>query len=495
MDDDLNRPLTELVRPSSLHQYIGQNHLTNHRNGAITNFIRLGYLPSMILHGPPGVGKTTLASIIAKEAGYVMVELSATDATVSTIRRLLNEIRDENRKRTKLGTPHLRVCVFIDEIHRFSKVQQDFLLPFVEEGLFVFLGATTFNPATRLRPAIRSRCQLFKLNELTKDEVKSVLKKAALYENVRRRIVYGKQFLSFSSEVLNHIINTCKGDARSAVNMIEMVSINLSSDAHKYTGTYDPIVVTSELVDTFLKELHRQNGGLNHVENNGLLVHFFSTINECKPKPKKRKTIVDDSKIRRTFRERMDYSDDEYQDAERSFDGSDLITKTEYLKVKAIKILLQLLHRGESPLFIAKQLVIFTVLYTDCDYSILRQTLSIVKAFEVSDVIHVLSDCVERLVECPKRDTSKKDPFLSFKSTLQFLKKSTRFNSSFQPQAEQFFPVEYDSELVDSLLQPPQISSGDENQVFPVTNADELGDMYSVGTPITNTNIFENEDK
>ena len=115
----------------------------------------------MILHGPPGVGKTTLASIIAKEAGYVMVELSATDATVSTIRRLLNEIRDENRKRTKLGTPHLRVCVFIDEIHRFSKVQQDFLLPFVEEGLFVFLGATTFNPATRLRPAIRSRCQLF----------------------------------------------------------------------------------------------------------------------------------------------------------------------------------------------------------------------------------------------------------------------------------------------------------------------------------------------
>ena len=75
------------------------------------------------------------------------------------------------------------------------------------------------------------------------------------------------------------------------------------------------------------------------------------------------------------------------------------------------------------------------------------------------------------------------------------MKKSTRFNSSFQPQAEQFFPVEYDLELVDSLLQPPQISSGDENQVFPVTNADELGDMYSVGTPITNTNIFENEDK
>lgn len=451
----------------------------------------------MILHGPPGVGKTTLASIVAKEAGYVMVELSATDATVSTIRRLLNEIRNENRKRTKLDTPHLRVCVFIDEIHRFSKVQQDFLLPFVEEGLFVFLGATTFNPATKLRPAIRSRCQLFKLNELTKDEVKNVLKKAALYENVRRRVAYGLQFLSFPSEVLSHIINTCKGDARSAVNMIEMVSINLSGDTHKYTGTYDPIEVTTELVDTFLKELHRQNGGLNHVENIGLFVHLFNTINECKPKPPKQKIIVDDSKIKRSFRERMDYSDDEYQDAEKFFGGSDLITKTEYLKVKAIKILLQLLHRGESTLFIAKQLVIFTVLYTDCEYTILSQTLAVIKAFEVADVIHVLSDCVERLVEYPKRTISlKNDPYSSYKSILRFLEKSsTRPNSNPQPQQEQFYPVEYDSDLAESLLQQPLISTGDNNQAFPVTNADELGDMYSVGTPITNTNLFEKEDK
>lgn len=489
MDDDLHRPLTELVRPPSLHQYIGQKHLINHHNGAISNFIRLGYLPSMILHGPPGVGKTTLASIIAKEAGYVMVELSATDATVSTVRRLLNEIRDENRKRTHLGTPHLRVCVFIDEIHRFSKVQQDFLLPFVEEGLFVFVGATTFNPATKLRPAIRSRCQLFKLNELTKDEVKSVLKKAALYENVRRRAAYGLQFLSFSSEVLNHIINTCKGDARSAVNMIEMVSINLSGDTNKYTGSYDPIVVTPELVDTFLKELHRQNGGLNRAENVGLFVHLFNTINECKPKTHKRKVIVDDSKAKRTFRERMEYSDDEYQAPEMSVYCSDALTKTEYLKVKAVKILLQLLHREESPVFIAKQLVIFAMLYTDCDYALLRQTLAAVKAFEVSDVVHVLSDCVERLVEYPKRFiTRRNDPYLSYKRRLQFFARSTGHKSSTQPLQGQLYPVEYNSELVESLLRQPQISTDSTNQLFPVTDADQLSDMYTVGTT-TNTNF------
>lgn len=483
---DVDAPLTELVRPTSLSTYIGQQHLTNSNDGAIMNFIRLGYLPSMILFGPPGVGKTTLANIVANAAGYVLVELSATEATVSTIRKLLQEIRAENVKRSRHSNGLLRICVFIDELHRFTKVQQDFLLPFIEEGLFAFIGATTVDPTTRIRPAIRSRCQLFRLNKLTTSEVQQVLQRAILYENIRRRQVHNLQFISSSSEVCHHIINTCKGDARSAVNMIELLSIHLHGD--EYDGTYSPKEITIELVDNLHKDIQRQNGGIHNSKNIALFVELFNTMSEARTKSRATRPI-DDSILKRTYADQMENSDDEYQSPHEhvlQIEPSTEISQSDYVKVKALRILLQLLDHKESPAYIAKQLILYVVLFTESSYSLLRQIVATLRAIEVTDPLHLLSDCIEAIVDSPKPTISEdNDPYLRHKRVREYLNR-IKIKSREPNQKMDSITVSFDSSLVENLLNPVHVFDNTEKKApFPVAEIDSLEDSYSVGTETT----------
>ena len=164
----MSQPLAERLRPKILSEYIGQKHLLGPQ-GSLPSVIKSGFLPSMILWGPPGVGKTTLAHLIAKESGRTFHVLSAVQSGVKDVREVLKKASDNNLFQT--STPIL----FIDEIHRFSKSQQDSLLNAVEKGQILLIGATTENPSFEVISALLSRCQVYVLKEHSKDDLNAIL--------------------------------------------------------------------------------------------------------------------------------------------------------------------------------------------------------------------------------------------------------------------------------------------------------------------------------
>lgn len=199
------RPLAEILRPDNLKDYIGQKHLIG--EGAILrNAIEQGNIPSMILWGPPGVGKTTLANIIAKTLNYPFFSLSAINSGVK-------DVRDVVEKAQKVGG---NCILFIDEIHRFSKNQQDSLLGAVEKGIITLVGATTENPSFEVISPLLSRCQVFVLRPLDKDDLLLLLDKAKNYiEKTEHRTIIIQE-----NEALLRISG---GDARKMLNAFEVV--------------------------------------------------------------------------------------------------------------------------------------------------------------------------------------------------------------------------------------------------------------------------------
>ena len=159
-------PLAERLRPAGLSELVGQEHLLGD-NGVLREVISSGHIPSMILWGPPGVGKTTIANIIANEVKSPFFRLSAVSAGVKDVRDIIN-------KATRLAT----AILFIDEIHRFNKSQQDALLGAVEKGTITLIGATTENPSFEVNSALLSRCQVYTLKPLTIEHLEILLSKA-----------------------------------------------------------------------------------------------------------------------------------------------------------------------------------------------------------------------------------------------------------------------------------------------------------------------------
>jgi putative ATPase len=196
-------PLAERMRPSNLNEYFGQQHLIG-PNQSIRKFIENEQLPSLIFWGPPGVGKTTLARILAQESGAQFFQLSAIDSSVKEVRSILETAR-------KLP----QTVLFIDEIHRFNKAQQDSLLKAVEDGTITLIGATTENPSFEVISALLSRCQVFTLEHLSKGELDTLLRDAL------KRDEYMSS-LNITLKETDTLIAYSGGDARKLLNLFEM---------------------------------------------------------------------------------------------------------------------------------------------------------------------------------------------------------------------------------------------------------------------------------
>jgi putative ATPase len=222
-----NTPLAERMRPHNLNQYYGQKHLVG-QDGILRRYIEGGVIPSMILWGPPGVGKTTLANIIANQMKVPFVALSAINAGVKDIR----EVIDQAKKRQ--GT-----VLFIDEIHRFNKSQQDALLGAVEKGIVTLVGATTENPSFEVISALLSRCQVYILKHLSKEELIELVDKALQEDEwLKNRKVTVQEYEA--------LLTISGGDARKLLNLLEIVAEGVQNEE---------VLVTNDLV----KQVAQQN--------------------------------------------------------------------------------------------------------------------------------------------------------------------------------------------------------------------------------------------
>lgn len=245
-------PLAKRMRPSTLEEVVGQEHILG-SDKLLYRVIKADKLSSIILYGPPGTGKTTLAKVIANTTSAAFRELNATTSGKKDIEEVVKEAKDN------LGMYGKKTILFVDEIHRFNKAQQDYLLPFVEDGTVVLIGATTENPYFEVNGALISRSSIFKLNPLSKENIKQLIKRA-IEDNEKGMGAYNA---IITDEAVDFLADVSEGDARHALNAIELGILSTDRDEESGKIIID-ISVAEECIQR--RNLRYDKSGDNHYD-------------------------------------------------------------------------------------------------------------------------------------------------------------------------------------------------------------------------------------
>jgi len=266
--DPSTAPLAERMRPRTLDEFVGQDHLLA-KGRILRRLIEEDRLTSLILWGPPGSGKTTLARVIANCTASEFVPFSAVTSGIKEIRQVM---KDASEIRSKLGR---RTVLFIDEIHRFNRAQQDAFLPYVENGTIILIGATTENPSFEINSALLSRVKVFVLNQLTEDEVVSILTEAV--NDTERGL--GELNVAIGEEGLRRLAAHTGGDARTALNTLELAALSAKPD--EQDGLTSRVITDDDLSEALQRAsaLYDKSGEQHY----NLISAFIKSIRNSDP--------------------------------------------------------------------------------------------------------------------------------------------------------------------------------------------------------------------
>ena len=248
---DLSKPLAYRVRPKTLEDYVGQDHILG-KNKILYRTIKADRLSSIILWGPPGTGKTSLAKVISNTTKNKFYKINAVTAGVGDIKNIISEAKNQ------LINPSGRCILFIDEIHRFNKLQQDALLPYVEDGTVILIGATTENPYFEVNKALISRSMVFKLELLSTENIFQILKRSLILEEG-----LGSYKVKITDETLRKIAEVSNGDVRTALNGLEVAVITTEISEDGYVHITDEIAAES----VNKKKIYFDKKGDSHYDN------------------------------------------------------------------------------------------------------------------------------------------------------------------------------------------------------------------------------------
>ncbi len=230
---EFNEPLAYRVRPRNLEEYVGQEHILG-KDKILYRTIKADRLSSIILYGPPGCGKTSLAKVISETTKYKFAKLNAVSAGVSDIKKIIEEAKNPFLNET------MKCILFIDEIHRFNKLQQDALLPFVEDGTIILIGATTENPYFEVNKALISRSMVFKLEPLTEKHIFKILKMA-----LEKKEGLGEYNIKINDDTIMNIARISGGDVRTALNGLEVAVLTTQMNKEGIIEINDQIISDS----------------------------------------------------------------------------------------------------------------------------------------------------------------------------------------------------------------------------------------------------------
>ena len=225
-----NEPLAYRVRPRTLEEYVGQEHVLG-KDKILYRTIKADRLSSIILFGPPGCGKTSLAKVISETTKYKFYKINAVTAGVSDIKKVIEETQNY------MINPAGKSILFIDEIHRFNKLQQDALLPYVENGLIILIGATTENPYFEVNKALISRSMVIKLEPLTEENIYTILKNA-----LERKDGLGEYNIKIEDETLKKLASISNGDVRTALNGLEIAVLTTNMESDGFIHITDEVI-------------------------------------------------------------------------------------------------------------------------------------------------------------------------------------------------------------------------------------------------------------